>query len=302
MGKACFEEARLFLFFSGYFTEKIRTIRNNFPPPNPTACLDTSSAGNPLLTFESVTDEFVFKIINSASAKSCELDPIPTTLLYENLDILLPTITNIINTSLTTVIVPRDLKTAVVKPLLKKPSLDKNLLKNYRPISNLPFLSKILEKVVLHKLLSHLQESNLSNPFQSAYRAGHSTDTVLLRIVNDILSALDNDNISVLLLLDLSAAFDTTDHQILLSRLNSVFGIQSAVLQWFQSYLSDRYQSLSVNNSSSSPSQLVYGVPQGSVLGPILFVLYTTPLSDIIANHSKAFRRRHTAPEIRSPQ
>ena len=104
--------------------------------------------------------------------------------------------------------------------------------------------------------------------------------------VNDILSALNNDNISVLLLLDLSAAFDTLDHQILLSRLNSVFGIQSTALQWFHSYLSDRYQSTSVSNSSSSPSQLMYGVPQGSVLGPILFVLYTTPLSNTIANHS----------------
>ena len=108
----------------------------------------------------------------------------------------------------------------------------------------------------------------------------------MLHIVNDILSALDNDNISVLLLLDLSAAFDTIDHQILLSRLNSVFGIQSTALQWFQSYFSDRYQSTSVNNLSSSPSQLMYSMPQGSVLGPILFILYTTPLSDIIANHS----------------
>ena len=107
----------------------------------------------------------------------------------------------------------------------------------------------------------------------------------MLGIVNDILSALDNDNISVLLL-DLSATFDTIDHQILLSRLNSVLGIQSTALQWFQSYFSDRYQSTSVNNSSSSPSQLMYSVPQGSVLGPILFVLYTMPLSDIIANHS----------------
>ena len=89
----------------------------------------------------------------------------------------------------------------------------------------------------------------------------------MLHIVNDILSALDNDNISVLLL-DLSAAFDTTDHQILLSRLNSVFGIQSTALQWFQSYLSDRYQSTSVNNSSSSPSQLMYSVPQAQYLGP----------------------------------
>ena len=91
--------------FLDYFTEKIRTIRNNVPPPNPTACPDTNFTGNHLLTFEPVTDEFVLRIINSAPAKSCELDPNPTTLLYENLDILLPTITNIIKTSLTTGIV-----------------------------------------------------------------------------------------------------------------------------------------------------------------------------------------------------
>ena len=167
---------------------------------------------------------------------------------------VLPTITNIINTSLTTGIVLCDPKTAIVKPLLKKPSLDKNLLKNCCPISNLPFLSKILEKVVLHKLLSHLQKKPHSNPFQSAYRAGHRPETVLLHVVEDILSTLEYNNISVLLLLDLSAAFDTIDHQILLSCLNTVFCIQSTALQWFQSYLSDRCQSTSVSNSSSSPS------------------------------------------------
>ena len=125
--------------------------------------------------------------------------------------------------------------------------LTKNLLKIYCPISNLPFLSRILEKVILHKLLSHLQKNNLSNPFQSAYQAGHSTETVLLGIVNDILSALDSDTISVLLL-DLSAAFDTIDHQILLSHLNSVWGIQSTALQWFQSYLSDISPLLSITH------------------------------------------------------
>ena len=93
------------------------------------------------------------------------------------------------------------------------------------------------------------------------------------------------DDFSVLLLLDLSAAFDTTDHQILLSRLKTVFGIRSNALQWFRSYLLDRNQCVVVNNSVSSSSPVMFGVPQGSVLGPVLFVLYTTPLSDIIANH-----------------
>ena len=109
----------------------------------------------------------------------------------------------------------------------------------------------------------------------------------MLRIVNDILSALDN-YISVLLLLDLSAMLDTTGHQIRPSHLNSTSGIQSTALHWFQSFLSDRYQSTSVNNSSSSPSQLMYGVPQGSILGPVLFVLYTIPLSDMITMYVRA--------------
>ena len=178
-------------------------------------------------------------------------------------------------------------KLLLSNPCSKKPSLDRNILKNYRPvISNLPFLSKILEKVVLHKLLAHLQENNLCNPFQSAYRTGHSTETTLLHVVNDLLNTMDEDKISVLLLLDLSAAFDTIDHQILLSRLETVFGIHSTVLQWFRSYLLDRNQCVVVNNSASSSSPVVFGVPQGSVLGPVLFVLYATPLSDIIANHS----------------
>ena len=95
---------------------------------------------------------------------------------------------------------------------------------------------------------------------------------------------MDEDKISVLLLLDLSAAFDTIDHQILLSRLETVFGIRSTALQSFQSYLLDRNQCVVVNNSASSSSLVMFGVPQGSVLGPVLFVLYTTPLSDIIAS------------------
>jgi hypothetical protein len=214
------------------------------------------------------------------------LDPIPTTLLYENIEELLPTITKIINDSLITGTVPNDFKTALVRPLLKKKSLDPENLKNYRPISNLPFLSKLLEKVVLQQLLAHLNANNLCNPFQSAYRSGHSTETTLLRVVSDLLMALDKNRVSVLLLLDLSAAFDTVDHDILISRLTTNFGVRSKALDWFKSYLWNRRQFISVANLASSPKTLDFGVPQGSVLGPILFVLYTTPLSKLINDHA----------------
>ena len=120
---------------------------------------------------------------------------------------------------------------------------------------------------------------------QSAYRTGHSTETALLKIINDLLSALDNGQVSLLSLLDLSAAFDTIDHSTLLNRLQHTFGISSHALAWFHSYLSGRTQIVSVSGFSSRSAVLNYGVPQGSVLGPILFVLYTQPISDIVAHH-----------------
>jgi hypothetical protein len=139
-------------------------------------------------------------------------------------------------------------------------------------VSNLPFWSKILEKVVLHQLNEHLETNDLMNIHQSAYRASHSTETALLRIVNDVLLSLDQNKVSLLLLLDLSAAFDTLDHQILLSSLEHSFGIQGSALRWFSSYLSERSQFVFVQDNPSSTTPLQFGVPQGSVLGPVLFV------------------------------
>ena len=180
---------------------------------------------------------------------------------------------------------PVSFKSAIVRPVLKKPSLDPENFGNYRQISNLPFLSKITEKVVLAQLLKHLQTNKLLYHLQSAYRSDHSTDTALLKICNDILSALDNKNVALLSLLDLSAAFDTIDHSILLSRLQTCFGISGSVLSWFESYFSGRFQSVSVHGILSTLSPLLHGVPQGSVLGPILFVLYTCPLFTIVNAH-----------------
>ena len=163
--------------------------------------------------------------MESMAFKACELDPLPASLYFDCLPQLLSFITDIINFSLTSGIVPANFKTALVRPLLKKHTLDSNMLNNYRPVSNLPFLSKLLEKIVLSQLNSHLSSNNLLHPFQSAYRQHHSTETALLHILNHLLLATDSGNISLLTLLDLSAAFDTIDHTILIHRLQHSFGI-----------------------------------------------------------------------------
>lgn len=159
-------------------------------------------------------------------------------------------------------------------------------MKNYRPVSNLSFISKVLEKVVAHRIQSHITSTNTSNPLQSAYKKFHSTETALLRIQNDILTAMDKGKVTALTLLDLSAAFDTIDHNLLLKRLEQWFGISGSALAWLSSYLEDRSQQIKLGDTLSPKSALPFGVPQGSVLGPILFTLYTTPLSTVIQSQS----------------
>ena len=267
-----------------YFVNKIEKIREE---------LDTNGSmpehkdfkGEKLLGFESVTEDFVKKLIMDSPKTSCELDPLPTSLLVECLDVILPYITKLINDSLEKGTVPTCFKGAIVRPLLKKKTLDKNELKNYRPVSNLSFLSKIIEKVVMKQLDTHLMKHDLKDEYQSAYRSKHSCETALLKVNSDLLIATDSGKVSVLALLDLSAAFDTLDHDILLQRLESSFGVTGTVLQWFKSYLSDRVQIVKTGTHQSEPTSLRFGVPQGSVLGPILFSLYLQPLVDVLVTH-----------------
>ena len=141
-------------------------------------------------------------------------------------------------------------------------------------------------KLSIEKYNLLFENNNLFYPHQSAYRSCHSPETALIKIVNDIFTALDDSHISLQCLLDLSTAFDNTGHETLLSRLHHAFSISDAVLSWFRSYLFDRTPVVSVNGNSSSPSVMKSGVQQGSVPGPILFVLYTQPLSEIVHHHS----------------
>ena len=183
--------------------------------------------------------------------------------------------TGIINDFIKSGVVQSSYKSAIVTILLKKHSLDPNDIENYRPVSNLSFMSKLLEISIASQLMPHLNRYNLFSSFQSAYRPGHSIETALLKVVNDLLLAIDEGKLSVLVLLDLSAAFDTIDHDILLHRLQHVFGIQGTVLSWFRSYLTKRFQIVSTQGTHSDQIELCCGVPQGSVPRPILFILYT---------------------------
>ena len=188
--------------------------------------------------------------------------------------------------SLTRGIFPSSFKTSFITPLLKGADLDPTDAKSYRPISNLPVISKLLERLVCKQLLMYLKESNLLPTLQSAYRQYHSTETAVLKVVSDILLALDSGNLSILALLDLSAAFDSIDHSTLLQRFRISYGIDGTVLDWITSYLSGRTQHVRLGETRSPSSSVgPIQLPQGSVLGPVFFIMYAADLQRLIEQH-----------------
>eukprot|EP00794_Sanderia_malayensis_P013257 gene13257-14621_t len=275
--------------FGKFFVRKIDNIRakldnlDNILPESTTAS-GTAYSGPSLDKFQPVTAGEVKKLVTSSPNKSCENDPCPTHLVKECIDELLPAISNMVNLSLSDSEFPDFWKEALVRPKLKKPNLDM-VKKNYRPVSNLAFLSKITEKVVAKQTSQHISSCQLHPKLQSAYRQNHSTETALLRVHNDILVNMNKQHVTLVVFLDLSAAFDTVDHCVLIGRLEQTFGVCGDALAWFRSYLAKRSQRIIIRDAKSVSSDLKFGVPQGSCLGLLLFSIYTSKLFKIISHH-----------------
>ena len=272
-----------------YFVHKITAIRSKLAgstqsPPSATKesaytttleMTDSSFSELALLTVEDV------KNLALACKKSCDLDPLPSSILSIQLDHLLPVITKMINLSLKTGWFADEWKNALVHPLLKKPGLEL-VNKDFRPISNLQFTSKLTEKAVAIQLQTHMLTKGLFPEMQSAYREHHSTETALVKVKNHILMNMDMGHLTLLVLLDLSAAFDTVDHDILIHTLQSLLGVRGSALQWLRSYLRGRSQQVTINGAQSKTFGLECGVPQGSCLGPLLFTFYASKLSPAV--------------------
>ena len=275
--------------FHAFFDGKIKTIHEKLSKTDvpPVSVGVDESCTSQFSSFEEVDEEFVRKIIMDSAKTSCGLDPMPTSILAkpEIIDTILPMITRIVNMSLLQAVVPSNLKRALVTPLIKKANSDPDVLRNYRPISNLPFLFKIIERVASSQIQRYVSENKLDGDRQSAYRKQHSTETALVRLSNDILRAVDIHQNVIVVLLDLTAAFDTLDHQTLLQRLRNRFGITGTAIRWLESYFHERQQCVMIDGVCSEWKSVRQGAPQGSVFGPIAFSYYSVPVEEIIKAH-----------------
>ena len=291
-GEMCFEAKSIADHFNIFFTTVAQKLVEKLPTPTNMYSTLSSVFTNfysykiPMgdsLVLQTVSESFVHtELLKLNTSKSTGLDEIPSKFIKEGADIVQFPITHIINLSILTNTVPRDMKTARVRPIFKKNSpLEAS---NYRPVSILSVVSKILERSVYVQLSDFLERNQLLFEHQSGFRSGFSTDTCLIHLLDYIRGNTSNGLFTGLIMLDLQKAFDTVNHEILCNKL-SAMGVIST--EWVSSYLTNREQVISVNNQYSDYNHITCGVPQGSILGPLLFLCYVNDMQISIDSDCK---------------
>ena len=270
--------------FNEYYISKIDKLRESIPETKDDSIVEvTRFTGEKMIRFEPTTVEEIKEIIQESGLKASAEDPLPMGILHSVKEELYPVLVQLVNLSLAEGSM-EGIKSSVIDPLLKKLGLDMEVKKNYRPVNNLVSLSKLIERVVKKRIDGHMQCNNLHNKRAFGYKKHHSTETMMLGMVNDVLTGFDEDKATVMVFLDLSAAFDTIDISKLITILEEEIGLGGTALQWCKSFLMNRTQRVKIKGQYSEKLEVKYGSVQGSVLGPKFFNIYVRSQPKVFLN------------------